>query len=209
MQLVLYFLFGYAFALIGVIPPGLLNMTAAKISVLENRRNAFLFSMGVITTIAIQTYLGLLFARYLEKHPEIIDLLQQVGLGIFICFTIYYLFIAKNKAIIPQKDHFKSKKHRYFQGMLLGGLNLFPLPYWVYLSITFSSFGWFDFTKAFIAICVLGSALGTLTMLVVYAHYFNYAKKKQKEFNLNINYIIGGITGLISVITLLKILNDF
>lgn len=209
MQLVLYFLFGYAFALIGVIPPGLLNMTAAKISVLENRRNAFLFSLGVITTIGIQTYIALLFARYLEKHPEIIEILQQVGLGIFICISVYYLFIAKNKAIPPPEEHFKSKRHRYFQGLFLAGLNLFPLPYWVYLSITFSSFGWFEFTKAFIGICVLGSVLGTLTMLAVYAHYFDYAKKKQKEFNLNINYIIGGITAFIAIITLIKILNDY
>lgn len=208
MQLILYFLFGYVFALIGVIPPGLLNLTAAKISVLENRRNAFLFSLGVITTIGIQTYIALLFARYLDKHPEIIELLQEVALGLFICITIYFLFIAKKKDMTPQDVHFKSKKRRYFQGLLLGGLNLFPLPYWVYISITFSSFGWFEFTKTFIGICVLGSVLGTLTILVIYAHYFDYAKKKQKEFNLNINYIIGGITALISVITLLKILND-
>lgn len=208
MELLLYFGFGYVFALIGVIPPGLLNMTAAKISIKENRRNAFLFSTGVITTVSLQTYVALLFARYLDRHPEVIDLLQKVGLGIFICITIYFLFIARNKPAIPQDLNHKSKKHRYFQGLLLASLNLFPLPYWVYLSITFSSFGWFDFTKTFISLCVIGSVIGTLTMLVAYAHYFNYLKMKQREFNLNINYIIGGITALISVITFIKIMND-
>lgn len=207
MEFILYFFFGYTFALIGVIPPGLLNMTAAKISIEESRRNAFLFSLGVITTVAFQTYIALLFARYLDKHPEIISVLQQIGLVIFIGITIYFLFIAKEKRTISQNLNHKSKRRRYFQGLILAGLNLFPLPYWVYLSITFSAFGWFNFTKSFIALCLLGSALGTLTMLAAYAHYFDYVKKKQSELKLNVNYIIGGITAIISVFTFLKILN--
>lgn len=206
MEFILYFFFGYVFALIGVIPPGLLNMTAARISIEESRRNAFLFSLGVITTVAIQTYIALLFARYLDKHPEIISVLQQIGLVIFIGITIYFFFIAKEKKTISQQLNHKSKRRRYFQGLIIAGLNLFPLPYWVYLSITFSSFGWFDFTKAFIALCLFGSALGTLTMLAAYAHYFDYVKKKQSELNLNVNHIIGGITAIISIFTLLKIL---
>lgn len=208
MDYILYFAFGYIFALLGVIPPGLLNMTAAKISIKENKRNALLFSLGVITTVSIQTLLALIFARYLDKHPEIISLLQQVGLGIFICLTLYFFFIAKEKKHPQTNAHFKSKKQRYFQGVLLATINLFPLPYWVYLGITFSAFGWFDFSKSFIGLCVIGSALGTLTMLIIYAHFFNYAKKKQSEFHLNINYIIGAITAIIAIITLLKILND-
>ncbi len=207
MEYLLYFLFGYTFALIGVIPPGLLNMTAAKISIEESRRNAFLFSLGVITTFAIQTYIALLFARYLDKHPEVIDVLQIVGLVLFIGITIYFLFIAKEKKTVSQEIIHKSKRRRYFQGLIVAGLNLFPLPYWVYLSITFSAFGWFDFTKSFIVLCIIGAALGTLTMLIAYAHYFDYVKKKQSEFKMNVNHIIGVITALISVFTLLKILN--
>lgn len=207
MELIFYFTFGYLFALIGVIPPGLLNMTAAKISIEESRRNAFLFSLGVITTVAMQTYLALLFARYLDKHPEIISVLQQIGLVFFIGITIYFFLIAKKKKAFSQQVAHKSKKRRYFQGLFLAALNLFPLPYWVYISITFSTFGWFDFTKSFIVLCLIGSALGTLTMLIAYAHYFDYVKKKQKELRFNMNYLIGSITALISVFTLLKILN--
>lgn len=207
MDLLLYFSFGFVASVIGVAPPGLLNMTAAKISLKENPKNAFLFSLGVITTVALQTYIALLFARYLDRHPEVISLLQKVGLGIFICLTGYYFFLAKNQKI-PKHYINKSKSSRYFHGFFLSFLNLFPLPYWVYMSITFSAFGWFGFTKPFIALCVLGSALGSLTMLVLYAHFFKNAQRKKKELKLNINYIIGTITAIISVITLLKIIND-
>lgn len=209
MEIIYYFLFGFTAAAVGVIPPGLLNMTAAKISIKENRKNAFLFSLGVVTIVALQVWLCLIFARYLEKDPELISMLQLVGLGIFICITIYFLFIAKDTGKQHKVYEPKSKRSRYFLGVFLSGINLFPLPYWVYLSITFSSFGWFDFTKTFIAMCIFGAAAGTLAMLVLYAQYFNYIKARRKEFSMNMNYVIGAITGIISAITLIKILKDY
>ncbi|PKP25280.1 MAG: lysine transporter LysE [Bacteroidetes bacterium HGW-Bacteroidetes-2] len=208
MDVFFYFLFGFTVALIGVIPPGLLNLTAAKITVQENRRNAFLFSLGVVLVVGVQTYLSLLFARYLDLRPELIKLLQNVALGIFICISIYFLCIAKDTRLIKEQEVYKSKKSRFFLGIFLSAINLFPLPYWVYMSITFSSFGWFNFTKTFITMCVIGSIIGTLLMLILYAQFFNYAKAKHKEFPVNMNYIVGGITGVISVLTIIKILND-
>jgi len=208
MDIFFYFLFGFTVALIGIIPPGLLNLTAAKITVQENRRNAFLFSLGVVLVVGFQTYLSLIFARYLDKHPELIQLLQNVALGIFLCITIYFLWIAKDTRLLKEKEVYKSKKRRFFLGIFLSSINLFPLPYWVYMSITFSSFGWFNFTKTFITMCVIGSVIGTLLMLILYAQFFNYAKEKHKAFPVNMNYIVGGITGVISVVMLIKNLND-
>lgn len=208
MEFVLFFLFGYTAALIGVIPPGLLNMTAAKISMKENRRNAFLFSLGVIVTVTFQTYIALIFARYLDKHPEVISVLQEVGLGIFICITLYFFFIAKDKKTHKHNIEPKSKQSRFFHGLFLASLNVFPIPYWVYLGITFSAFGWFDFTKLFISWCVFGSALGTLSMLGLYAYYFKRVQNKRKEIKMNMNYVIGTITAIVAIITLIKIIND-
>ena len=208
MEFVLFFFFGYVAAMVGVIPPGLLNMTAAKISLKENRRNAFLFSLGVIVTVAFQTYLALIFARYLDKHPEVISVLQEVGLGIFICITLYFFFIAKDKKSPKRAIEPRSKQSRFFHGLFLASRNVFPIPYWVYLSITFVSFGWFQFTKSFICLCVLGSSLGTLTMLVVYAHYFKRIQENRKEIKMNMNYVIGTITAIVAIITLIKIIND-
>ena len=72
------FFVGYLASFIGLIPPGLLNMTAAKIGVKQGRKPALIFSVGVIVVVCIQTGLGLAFARYIEQHPEIVDILQKV-----------------------------------------------------------------------------------------------------------------------------------
>ena len=91
------FLVGYLAAFIGLIPPGLLNMTAAKIGVKQGRKPALIFSLGVLFVVCIQTGIGLLFARYLERHPEIVAILQKVALGIFLALTFYFFCIGQRQ----------------------------------------------------------------------------------------------------------------
>ncbi|MBT8261351.1 MAG: lysine transporter LysE [Bacteroidia bacterium] len=208
MTFIANFIIGFLAAFVGVIPPGLLNMSAAKISMKEGRKKGLLFSIGVCVTVMIQTYVALIFARFLDQHPEYVDFLQKVALGIFICITIYFLFIAKDTGRPIPQDMNRSKTNRFFAGMLLAVLNLLPLPYWVYISITFSGFGWFTFEQPGIWAAVLASGLGTFAMLIVYVQFFRRKEEKPRA-NLNMNYIIGFITAVISIITFVKILNDF
>jgi len=207
MSVLLNFTIGFLAALVGVIPPGLLNMSAAKISMKQGRKIALLFSAGVCLTVCVQTYVALLFARYLDKHPEIIDMLQKVALGIFLCITIYFLFIAKDTRREIPKEVNHSKTNRFFYGILLAALNLLPIPYWVYISVTFSAFGWFSFEQPGLWAAVIASGFGTFVMLAIYIQFFKQ-KEENKRSSLNMNYIIGLITAMISVITLIKIINS-
>ena len=207
MSVLINFIIGFVAAFVGVIPPGLLNMSAAKISMKESRKAAVLFSIGVCITVIFQTLIALLFAKYLDQHPEIVDLLQKVALGIFICITIYFFFIAKDtRREIPENVNY-SKTNRFFYGILLGALNLLPMPYWVYVSITFSGFGWFKFTQPELWATVIASGLGTFSILILYIQFFK-RRQHNGKFRVNMNYIIGLITAVISVITFLKVLKD-
>jgi threonine/homoserine/homoserine lactone efflux protein len=208
MSIFFNFIIGLLAAFIGVIPPGLLNLSAAKISRNEGRKKALLFSVGVCVTVLIQTYIALLAARYLDAHPEIIKTLQQVALGIFICLTIFFFFIAKDTRRKPPKEFQSSKKKHFFNGVLIAALNLLPLPYWVYISVTLSSFGWFSFGTPELLIAVFASGLGTFVMLFIYVQFFK-RKDSTKDSNLNMNYIIGAITAIIAIITAFKIFRNF
>ena len=202
------FLIGFFGALIGVAPPGLVNMYAAKVTMKEGRKKGILFSLGVCITVMIQTYIALLFARYIEMHPGIVNVLQKVALGIFISLTIYFIFIAKDTRREIRDSDSHSKTNRFFFGMFIAVLNLLPLPYWIYIGITFSVFGWFSFSQPELWVAVLGSGLGTLGVLAVYIQFFR-ARDESKGFKVNMNYIIGFVTALISVLTFLKILKEF
>lgn len=201
------FLIGFFGALIGVLPPGLINMYAAKVTMKEGRKKGLLFSIGVCVTVMIQTYIALLFAGYIEMHPGIVSVLQKVALGIFISLTIYFIFIAKDtRREIRDSDSY-SKTSRFFSGMFIAMLNLLPLPYWIYLGITFSVFGWFSFAQPELWFAVLGSGMGTLGALAIYIQFFKN-RNDSRKFKINMNYIIGIVTAIISVVTFLKILKE-
>lgn len=201
------FLIGFVGALIGVLPPGLINMYAAKISMKEGRKKGMLFSFGVCVTVMIQTSIALLFARYIEMHPDIVDILQKVALGIFISLTIYFIFIAKDTRREIRNGDSYSKTRRFFAGMFIAMLNVLPLPYWIYIGITFSAFGWFSFAQPDLSVAIIGSGLGTLAALAVYIQFFR-ARDKPNEFQMNMNYLIGIITAIVSVLTFLKIIKE-
>lgn len=202
------FFLGVFFALIGVIPPGLLNMTAAKISLKEGHVRGIMFSIGACTTVFIQTYIAALFARYLSNHHEIIEILQRVAFIIFVLITVYFLFIAKAQSSHRSSKEIRSKHSRYFQGVLLSSLNVFPLPYQAYITITLASVGWMAFDKFSIISYVSGAAMGTFVMLYIYIFFFDKIKSKNFTSQKNMNYIIGSITGVIAIVTLINIIRD-
>ena len=195
-------------AFIGVIPPGLLNMAAAKISLKEGYIRGIMFSIGVCTTVILQTLIAVIFARYLSNHPYVIDILERVALVIFILITIYYFVFAKKGQKPDIEQNVKSKHSRFFFGMFLSSLNVLPIPYQAYMSITISGFGWLTFDSISIASYVVGAAMGTFVMLYIYIFFFDKIKNKSFTSQKSMNYIIGTITAVISVITLINIIKE-
>ncbi len=208
MSITFIFFLGLIIALVGVIPPGLLNMTAAKISLKEGHGRGIVFSIGVCATVAAQTYIASIFARYLSNHPEVVDILQRVAFVIFVLITIYFLFVAKATTKQQIEPKVKSKQSRFFHGMFLSAINVFPIPYQAYMTITLASFGWLNFEQISILSYVAGAASGTFVMLYMYIFFFDKIKSKNFTSQKNMNFIIGGITGIISIVTLFNIIKE-
>jgi threonine/homoserine/homoserine lactone efflux protein len=195
-------------ALVGVIPPGLLNMTAAKISLKEGHVRGIMFSVGVCVVVFLQTYIAAMFARYLTNHQDVVEVLQRVALVIFILITVYYLLIAKATSATEIDPQSKSKHSRFFHGMFLSAINVFPIPYQAYMTITLASFGWLEFNRTMIISYVSGAVSGTFVMLYVYIFFFDKMKNNNLTSQKNMNYIIGTITGIIAIVTLINVLRE-
>ena len=208
MDITVIFFLGLIVALIGVIPPGLLNMTAAKISLKEGDTRGLMFSIGVCVIVLAQTYIAAIFARQLSNHLEIVDILQRVAFVIFVLITIYYLFVAKKEPKKVLESVRWSKKGRFFQGVFLSAINIFPIPYQAYMTITLASFNWLDFSQISIISYVAGAAMGTFVMLYLYMFFFHRIKDKPITSQKSMNYLIGAITGVISIITLINIIKE-
>jgi threonine/homoserine/homoserine lactone efflux protein len=53
LTLFLPFFFGFLAAIIGVIPPGIINMTAAKVSLIDGKKRAMMFVLGALIIVFI------------------------------------------------------------------------------------------------------------------------------------------------------------
>ena len=202
-------LLGFITAFIGIIPPGLINMTAAKVNLKEGKKNALWFVLGAVLVIFIQVFIAIFFARFINSRPDLVTLLREVGFGIFATLTIYFLVLAQKPKGKTRKIKKNSTTSRFFFGMLLSALNFFPIPYYVFVSVALSSFKLFSFDTTSILIFVTGAILGSFLVFYIYIGFFNKIESKTDYILRNMNTIIGSITGLISVITLLNIIKYY
>ena len=197
-------------AAIGIFPPGLINMTAAKISLKDGKNRALMFVLGALIVIFIQTFIALIFARYIDSHQEIGLLFKEIGFVVFSILTIFFFFIAKKPASNVQENiKIKSKKSRFFLGMMISAINFFPIPYYVFMSISLASLGYFNFNETSIYFFTLGVVLGSFFVFYGYITFLKKLEAKTTFVSKNINYIIGSITAFVALMSLIYIVKNY
>ncbi|HLT51084.1 MAG TPA: hypothetical protein VKZ93_03960, partial [Arenibacter sp.] len=82
-HILILFFATFSAAFMATVPPGLLNMNAAKISVEKGKTNGITFSIGVSVMILIQAYISVMISKYLFNNPGVIDVLLKVALIVF------------------------------------------------------------------------------------------------------------------------------
>lgn len=196
---------GFCIAILAVLLPGLINMTAAKISLQEGRNEAMSFAFGASIIVFFQTYLAVMFARFISTHVEIVSVLQETGIAIFTGLSIYFFWIAK-KPKKPKKDiKIKGKSNRFFFGLLMSLLNFLPIPFYVFASMSIASSGYFHFEKYEILYFVIGVVFGSFAVFYLYIVAFKFIENKTNFLMKNINTIIGCVTTFMAVFTLFKL----
>ena len=209
MRFVLPLLFGFISASIGISLPGLINMTAAKVSIRDGRDRALLFVIGAVIIIFFQTLSAVFFAHFIDSRPDVVILLREIGLGVFAVLTVYFFFLAKEPKFKKEEMKMHSKTNRFFLGMLLSTLNFFPVPYYVFVTITLSSYQLFSFERISIFLFLLGVVLGSFGVFYYYISFFKKIESKTDFFFKYMNQIIGAITGVVALIALVNILNYY
>ncbi|WP_343488063.1 LysE family transporter [Allomuricauda sp. d1] len=204
-HLLILFFATFSAAFMATVPPGLLNMNAAKTSVEKGKLNGIVFSMGVSTMIMIQAYIAVYISKFLYNNPEVIDILLKAAIAVFAFFAIYFFVSAKKK----KKKEFGSvnfsKKNSFFRGSLLAAVNLLTIPYYSGLNAMWNEAGWIKFEAQDIATFVFAAACGTFSVLYLYVFYFNRLEAKTNTFSKNSNYILSALMVVLLIITLIRI----
>lgn len=205
MIVVLALLLGLVISIIGIIIPGMLNMTIAKISVKENKQQALRFAFGAVVVVFVQAFLGTYFAKFLDAHPVFSDGIKKIGTFIFIAVTVVFAILGmrahKQNTITVQLEN---KKNRFIYGMALSAINMLAIPWYAFTSLMVASKEWFYYDILSILLFSLAAALGTYVVFYWYAVFFKKIEHKLVFLVKNINFLIAFLTGLVALSSLYK-----
>lgn len=205
MSLIIPFILGIFIAAIGIFPPGMLNMTVAKLSISESKKAALWFAFGSVILVFIQCFVGVYFAKYLDSHQEVSDNIKKFGVVIFILLTIFFIYngLRSKKPKIEVK--IENKKNRFWYGVTLSSFNMFAIPYYAFVSLTLASKDIFSFTLLSVFLFAFGAAIGTFGIFYLYAVLFKKIEDKVHFLVNNINFLIATVTGLVTITSLYKL----
>lgn len=206
MTILLSFILGFFIAAVGIVAPGMLNMTIAKLSVSENQKQALLFAFGAVLIVLVQSFVGVYFAKVLDANPNISENLKKFGTVIFILLTAFFIYNGF-RAKKPKLDvAIKSKNNRFIYGLTLSSLNMFAIPYYAFVSLTLASKEVFQFTLPNIITFAFAATLGTYFIFYLYAVLFKRVEHKVTFITNNINFLIAAVTGFVAISSLYKML---
>lgn len=198
------FLITYFAALIGVVPPGLVNMTVAKTCVESGKRNGMYVAIGATIVVFFQALIAVLLARYIFNNPFVKNILLRAGLVIFILLTVYFFVKARRDPHIETSSK-KANSNQIFKGMLVAVLNIFPIPYFVALGAALNVGGDLSNDWTLMISFVLAATMGTFTTLYFYVLSFIQIEDKTAIFTRYSNYFMAFLMLLLVIITLIRI----
>ncbi|WP_396143003.1 hypothetical protein [Flavobacterium sp.] len=205
MMFALAIVLGLFISTIGIIIPGMLNMTIAKISVKENQQQALNFAFGAVVVVFFQAFLGTYFAKFLDAHPFFSEGLKKIGTFIFIGITIAFVIMGcKAKSKKRKKVTIETKKNRFLYGVVMSAFNMFAIPWFAFTSLMMASKDWFLYDLLSIVLFSISAASGTYFVFYLYALYFKKIEHKLSFIVQNINFFIAFLTGLVAISSLYK-----
>lgn len=201
------FLITYLAAFLGVIPPGLVNMTVAKTCVEGGKKNGIYVAVGAAIIVFIQALIAVLLAKYIFDHPFVRRMLLRAGLVIFSILFVYFFLKAKNRNRLKHSNK-KATANNILKGMLVAVLNLFPIPYFVALAGAMDLSNTVTYNWSVIISFATAACLGTFTTLYLYVISFARIEEKVDSFARYSNYFMAGLMMVLIVITLIRMYNQ-
>ena len=199
-------LLGLLLSFLGQLPLGTISMTATQITVQEDIRNAWKYSIGVALMEMVYLRMVLSGMAWTMHNPALFELISWVTVIFFLVFGIFGLFAARNQDPAKKALLLNNRLDRFFLGLSMSTLNPAQIPFWFFWSGYFLNQGWLHPGFLTFNYFTLGSGLGTLGGLALYMYGGNWLVTKMKTSNQRLNQCMGILFILAAGIQLLHIL---
>jgi len=203
------FLITFFAALVGVIPPGLVNMTVAKTCIERGKRSAIIVALGASVVVIFQAWVAIQLARYIFDDRWMYNMLLRTGLVIFLLLGIYFFIKARKRAA---KKKLKLAKHgavrSFLKGAMISAFNILPIPFFCAVGTALNLKGTVDYDISTIISFIIAAGAGTFVMLYIYAISFYYIEIKEERFAKRSNYFMAMLMGILMIVTLARIIAE-
>jgi len=203
MYLSVLFLYCFLWSFFGVLPPGIININAAKISVEQGRKAALIFTLGACLVIAAQAGMAVVIAEFLNLSADELSIIQKIGIAIFFCLSIYFFFSAKVKSE-PKKFELKKKRSLFLKGIIFSILNVFPIPFYSFVCTTLTTSGNFNFSTSDVIIFILAIVVGSFMAISTYIVLFKKSNNSE-NFGRNTNYVLSFLALALAIFSVVKL----
>ena len=202
MEYIIHLLLGILATFIGLLAPGMLNMTAVQITVEKSQRESRLFSMGASAIIFVQASIALFFANYLSQHPDVIKTLEVGGIFVFFALAIFFFMKTRTKFNLKKK---KGKSENYFmRGILMSSMNMLAIPFYLGISTYLGAEGYLKMESLYVFTFVFGAMFGAYLLFFTYIAFAKVIIKRANFIARNINYILSLLFLVLGIWTWVK-----
>lgn len=202
MGYITHILLGIISIFIGLLPPGMLNMTAVQLTVEKGKKQSQLFSIGASIVVFIQAGIALVFAKELNKNPDLLADLEVAGTIVFFALAVFFFIKTRSKINFKAK---KEKRNNYFfQGFLMSTMNMLAIPFFLAVSTYLGAEGLLKMEKSYVISFVFGSALGAYFLFLIYIIFAKIIIKRANFIARNINYILSLLFLFLGILTWVK-----
>lgn len=193
--------FGFISAFAGLLAPGMLNMTAVRTTIEQGKKAGILFSAGAASVVLLQASIALVFANYINQNPSVLDNLRIGAILVFFVLAVFFFFQARKKFDVKGKT---KQGNLFLIGLFMSAINMLAIPFYFGLSTYFAANGQLIMKQPYIALFIVGAALGSFVIFLLYASFASLITKRAKFIATNINYILSALFLVLGLITLLK-----
>jgi threonine/homoserine/homoserine lactone efflux protein len=199
------FLLGMTLSLLGQLPLGTISLTATQISLQENFRSAWQYSLGVALVEMIYLRVVLAAMRWITRHQFVFNIFNWIAVLFFLLLGVLSFVAARRLEKKDQKTLIlQSRLNRVFLGMSMSALNPAQIPFWFIWSAYFLNMGWLRVAPYSFNLFTLGSGLGTVAGLAIYMNGGKWMVSRMKTSNRTLNTSIGIIFVIAALIQLVR-----
>lgn len=195
-DVLLHFIVGFLMAYIGLLPPGMLNMTTARTTLLHGINKSLRFASGACIIVGIHGVIAFYFAEFLKTNPQIIANLRIAGMFVLAGLSYFFWKKAKSQFRISGKEDLKNP---FIAGLVMSSLNMLGIPFYLGMSTILASKELIILEWPYNMFLTMGATLGSFTLFMTYGYFANVIDKKIGFISKNINLILSIVFLILSL----------